>query len=1040
MNRKTIQKGGIRFGVITVAAAALVALFASLGATVPASAAAVTYDVDGDTRYTYQTALGEADSTRYAGRVWTDKSVADADVTFHDPHGGNGDQTVTKGDSDFLVTYSALAASQTVTGGAAPADTVFILDLSASMTWGDGADETHEMPRESSRLQAMVDSVNAAIDRLARADGRNRVAIVTFNGGVDGTNLLDLTSGEEMLGSVGDSVYLEIGSWDSGSPDDPDDTSAVVTCRINGNTARTAGGTNIQAGLFHGMGVLADVGSTTVTVNGETVTRVPNVVLMSDGAPTTFSSAADARYRKYDGRKDACPDTYVTGTIDRGTAVCRAGDVPVYGGSWWDSSSHHEIGAGDNNNPDSADGFMALLTASYLKDRISRRYYGSADGERQANVYTVGFATAVQNREMAMMAGIVLDPAEYLGRAADFAGSENGDEDNRNSNNEQIRQVAEAVTAYLDGTDPVVLQGSIGDGGNDDQIMFEIPVDDRPAGYAPTALTYPTRAFAAEDDGQLADALGQIANLITESAKSPTETDGGNPAGSGYITYEDPIGEHMHVDGVKSLIWAGHRFDNASVADDAGSGCTTYTFHGGIDSPVYGRHDVSEIDIRSCTDRNAQTLTVRIPASAIPIRVTDVTLDAGGSPSKIGGNNALPLRLVYGVSLNGNVTADGVLDRATVSDYLSAGGDGAVHTNGDSAYFYANRYTGAADGKRTMGDATATFQPADDNPYYFFQRNTPLYLDEQCTVRAVDFEEHATYHLQISYYAMRDGAPILQTVTVPRTGASLNGEYVATDGEGLYVKAGAPRIGNLRDSVADKTGDDNRTGTASTVRYPTFAGDIADGSFVIHLGNNGRLGIPIPVIPAEGAIDVSKTIRGIASVDLGFSFDLTFDDRRDASIENQVTDAGQVAVGDGDIWTALPDDNTATITLDGRHVQGQTRTGTFNVRFLQPGTYVFTLAENRDDMPAGWTYDDTEHTIVVTVAERADQLRSLTVTGIAYNGSPDATVAEFTNGFSSVSSLPLTGSGLAARHVMLIGFGVMLLACAAWVLAHRHRV
>ena len=80
-----------------------------------------------DTKDAYS--IGDGTSTRYNGRVWVDKSVSsEASVDFEDA----GQVT---NNSDFLVTYSALATS-TNTVGLTPTDTVFILDLSASMTWG----------------------------------------------------------------------------------------------------------------------------------------------------------------------------------------------------------------------------------------------------------------------------------------------------------------------------------------------------------------------------------------------------------------------------------------------------------------------------------------------------------------------------------------------------------------------------------------------------------------------------------------------------------------------------------------------------------------------------------------------------------------------------------------------------------------------------------------------------------------------------------------------------------------------------------------
>lgn len=92
-------------------------------------------EADADTHNSYQDVLGN-NTTRYDGRVWTDKTVTSTDMKFTRPDGGKPDggkeETVEIGDSDFLVTYSAMATS-TVEEQTTPVDVVFVLDFSASM-------------------------------------------------------------------------------------------------------------------------------------------------------------------------------------------------------------------------------------------------------------------------------------------------------------------------------------------------------------------------------------------------------------------------------------------------------------------------------------------------------------------------------------------------------------------------------------------------------------------------------------------------------------------------------------------------------------------------------------------------------------------------------------------------------------------------------------------------------------------------------------------------------------------------------------------
>ena len=54
----------------------------------------------------------ENNSTRYSGRVWTDKTVSTGSMTFEGDI-ASGEGTI-ENNSDFLVCYSALAMSQEV--------------------------------------------------------------------------------------------------------------------------------------------------------------------------------------------------------------------------------------------------------------------------------------------------------------------------------------------------------------------------------------------------------------------------------------------------------------------------------------------------------------------------------------------------------------------------------------------------------------------------------------------------------------------------------------------------------------------------------------------------------------------------------------------------------------------------------------------------------------------------------------------------------------------------------------------------------------
>ena len=116
------------------AAAASLAAALLLTMAAPAALAAPTPGADrvadADTRNDYLVSLGDDDSTLLDGRIWTDKSVDTSNIEFV----GDAGTVTVENDSDFLVTYSALATStQIISETTAPVDVVFVLDFSASM-------------------------------------------------------------------------------------------------------------------------------------------------------------------------------------------------------------------------------------------------------------------------------------------------------------------------------------------------------------------------------------------------------------------------------------------------------------------------------------------------------------------------------------------------------------------------------------------------------------------------------------------------------------------------------------------------------------------------------------------------------------------------------------------------------------------------------------------------------------------------------------------------------------------------------------------
>ena len=200
------------------------------------------YIDDPSTMNSYQSALiNDVNGSRYAGRIWSDKSVFLGNISLVDETSGY-DGTIIN-NSDFLHVFSILGSSiQQNTYSSVPIDLVIALDMSASMaqdvrypinslydstdgTYADSANRTMEKRIANSRIQKTLDGVNQTIDDLMELNENNRVSVVVFGAGAevimplahykkvnDSTPYLKV-GGMETLYTLDDLVYDDIYGW-----------------------------------------------------------------------------------------------------------------------------------------------------------------------------------------------------------------------------------------------------------------------------------------------------------------------------------------------------------------------------------------------------------------------------------------------------------------------------------------------------------------------------------------------------------------------------------------------------------------------------------------------------------------------------------------------------------------------------------------------------------------------------------------------------------------------------------------------------------
>lgn len=264
----------IRLIAMVLSLVLIVSVMPAIGLVAKASAAGIaggilTTEADNSTLDLWKDAFDPTNiSTEHAGGVWTDKTVITADQVSSVMGNIAGLEI---DENNFLVALSALAANSVVIGkDTVPTDTIFVLDMSASMS--------------STEKNAVVAAANDAIHTLLTSNSGSRIGVVMYS--ADAQVLLPLDRYTPV--TDGDTVeYIEISNGQirtarvaSGNGNFQQNYTYVTnSAGENVNVSiNLSSGTYIQGGLFKAL-ELFDA----VTVSD---TRTPVVVLMSDGAPT----------------------------------------------------------------------------------------------------------------------------------------------------------------------------------------------------------------------------------------------------------------------------------------------------------------------------------------------------------------------------------------------------------------------------------------------------------------------------------------------------------------------------------------------------------------------------------------------------------------------------------------------------------------------------------------------------------------------------------------------------------------------------------
>lgn len=478
---------------------------------------------------------------------------------------------------------------------------------------------------------------------------------------------------------------------------------------------------------------------------------------------------------------------------------------------------------------------------------------------------------------------------------------------------------------------------------------------------------------AATNSDELDNIFKEISDEINSGAGLPTETQDGFENKSGYITFTDELGAYMQVDGFKDLVFADKVFKPVGNPTVEGN-TTTYTYEGTGDTALYPNGNVSDIVIKvEKSDSLAQgdKVTVKIPGSLIPLR--NFTVDDNGDTATMDITDAYPMRIFYGVSVKPGV-ADALKNGTADQDLKNYIAD---HTTDGKTSFYSNFYDGMlASGAQTLGNTTASFEPAPGNSFYYFTENTQLYTDEACTSKLMtEPTSGETYYYKRSYYD-KDAATgvVTKKDAVTRfVGANFDADTTfwgqASDGS-YYIKAGAPRLTRIDDLTLSK--NPNATGTATEVIKPNWDNINNPNMINVSLGNNGKIDVELP-----GTLAISKDAR--VAPNKGLSAETLKDKEFTFKID-------------------IPAAKGKTLKAEVKNEQGEVTAPLFDITFDSNGIATHSIKDNETlyiyglDAGAEYTVDETSIPFGFNPTSKTNDTGTIvgnTVTNVAFENTYD---------------------------------------------------
>ena len=428
---------------------------------------------------------------------------------------------------------------------------------------------------------------------------------------------------------------------------------------------------------------------------------------------------------------------------------------------------------------------------------------------------------------------------------------------------------------------------------------------------------------------ELKKVFDDISQAITSEPPYPTEIHKGyDETKSGYITFTDELGDFMQVDGFSEVVINGTPFTKASKTVNKETNTDTYEFAGKAKDLL--------ITVQRAGDDNPQKgdiVTVNIPASLIPLSHFK-TVDG-----KLSVDSVKPIQVKYASSvkrdaLDNLFTPEKV---AGLKDYIENNTTAVDGTK--TVSFYANKWSGGA-----LGDTVATFEPADTNRYYYFQKQTPIYTDKGCTQPAKNsLTDTGTYYYKDEFEEQgSNGEAKPATAVIEFIGGDatkFDGAIVADKDGNLSFSVGTARLAFIDElHTTKKSVGGNNTGTATDVLNPKWNNVSAKATAThvnSYLGNNGKISFAYDMTPAmvntKASFGLTKVLEGRDRTNAdAFEFGLTSEN-----------------------GAPMPATTTAIVRKADLDARGKAAIDFGTIEYTKPGTYVYKVSEKH----AGTTID-----------------------------------------------------------------------------------